>query len=204
MRLILASASPVRLRVLREAGFAPEVIVSDVDETGVDHYTPPEAVRALAERKAENVAERLGTGDHLVVGCDSMLEIDGEMRGKPSSLAEARRWWQSMAGRSGVLHTGHAVIDGRNERLASATASTTVRHGTPTPTELDALLTTGEALRVAGAFTIDGYAAPFVDSIEGDHSNVLGLSLPTLRLLLRELGVTITDLWAPPGGADRW
>jgi septum formation protein len=198
LRIVLASGSPARLRVLREAGFEPEVWVSGVEEVGVEHLAPPEAVRALAERKAESVAEELGEGSHVIIGCDSMLEVDGEARGKPVSTSEARAWWRAMAGRSGVLHTGHAVIDGRNMRLASATSSATVRHGTPTPTELDALLATGEALEVAGGFTIDGRAAPFIDGIDGDHGTVLGLSLPTLRLLLRELGITITDLWAQP------
>jgi septum formation protein len=195
VRLVLASASPARLRVLREAGFDPVVEISGADEAGVDHYAPSEAVRALAERKAEAVADRLGAGDHVIVACDSMLEVDGEVRGKPGSLEDARAWWRSMAGRTGLLHTGHAVIDGRSQRLASATATTAVRHGNPTSAELDALLSTREALTVAGAFTIDGYAAPFIEGIDGDPGTVLGLSLPLLRKLLIELGHSITDFW---------
>jgi septum formation protein len=199
-RLILASASPARLRVLRDGGFDPVVEVSGADETIASHYSPHEAVRALAERKAEAVAERLGAGDHIVVACDTMFEVDGEVRGKPETLEDARAWWRSMAGRTGLLHTGHAVIDGRTQRLASATATTSVRHGHPTPAELDALLATGEALYAAGAFTIDGYAAPFIEGIDGDHGTVLGLSLPLLRKLLVELGHSITDLWVERRG----
>ena len=191
---MLASASPARLAVLRAAGLAPEVIVSDVPE---DDVTGPAAkvALALAERKASAVAERLSGEDALVVGCDSVLEVDGETRGKPASLAEARAWWASVAGRTAVLHSGHCVIDTMSGARASAVASTTVRYGTPTAEEMDAYLATDEPLRVAGGFTIDGYAAPFVDGIDGDHGTVLGLSLPVLRRLLAEVGSPIVELW---------
>jgi septum formation protein len=194
-RLVLASASPARLAVLRTAGFAPEVVVSGVPE---DDVTGPPAKVALelAERKAAAVAERLTDEPALVVGCDSVLDVDGEARGKASSVGEARRWWASVAGRTAVLHSGHCVVDTGTGRRASAVASATVRYGTPTEAEIDAYVATGEPLRVAGGFTIDGYAAPFVDAIEGDHGTVLGLSLPTLRRLLAELGVPIVELWA--------
>jgi septum formation protein len=195
-RLILASASPARLGVLRSAGFEPEVIVSGVDEDDV--VGPPEKIAlVLAERKASTVAD--GIDDPaIVIGCDSVLDVDGLARGKPSSADEARAWWASVAGRSAVLHSGHCVIDTATGRRASAVASTTVRYGSPTDAEIDAYLATGEPLAVAGGFTIDGYAAPFVDSIDGDHGTVLGISLPLLRRLLADIGVSITDLWAHP------
>lgn len=194
-RLILASASPARLAVLRAAGFDPEVIVSGVDEDGVTGPTDKVAL-VLAERKAAAVAAQVD-GDALVIGCDSVLDVDGETRGKPATVEEARAWWASVAGRTAVLHSGHCVIDTGAGRRASAVASTTVRYGTPTPEEMDAYLATDEPLAVAGGFTIDGYAAPFVDGIEGDHGTVLGLSLPLVRRLLAEMDVAITDLWVP-------
>ena len=193
-RLVLASASPARLGVLRSAGFDPEVIVSGVDEDGVTGPTDKVAL-VLAERKAAAVAAQVG-GDALVVGCDSVLDVDGELRGKPASVDEARAWWASVAGRTAVLHSGHCVIDVATGRRASAVASTIVRYGTPTGAEMDAYLATDEPLAVAGGFTIDGYAGPFVDGIDGDHGTVLGLSLPLLRRLLTEIDVAITDLWA--------
>lgn len=195
-RLVLASASPARLGVLRAAGLCPEVIVSDAAEDDVAGPTPVVA-RTLAERKASVVAERLGErSDALVVGCDSVLDVDGATRGKPSSVDEARAWWTSVAGRSAVLHSGHCVIDTRTGARASAVSSTVVHYGRPTPAEIDAYLATDEPLRVAGGFTIDGYAAPFVDRIEGDHGTVLGLSMPLLRHLLAEVGTPVVELWS--------
>lgn len=194
-RLILASASPARLGVLRAAGFDPEVIVSGVDEDGVSGPTDKIAL-LLAERKAAAVVEGLTGPPALVVGCDSVLDVDGVTRGKPASVDQARAWWASVAGRTAILHSGHCVIDTASGQRASAVASTTVRYGVPTDAEMDAYLATDEPLVVAGGFTIDGYAAPFIDSIDGDHGTVLGLSLPLLRRLLAELGIQITDLWA--------
>ena len=193
-RLVLASASPARLSVLRAAGFAPEVVVSDVPEDGVDHLPAVKAAVVLAERKAAAVAARLDPGP-LVVGCDSMLAIDGSVRGKPSSVDEARTWLRAWRGRSGVLVTGQAVVDTASGRQASAAVETEVRYGDPSDAELDAYLATGEALQVAGAFTLDGYSAPFVAGIDGDPGGVLGLSVPLLRRLLAQLDIPITDLW---------
>lgn len=193
-RLVLASASASRLRVLRDAGFAPDVIVSGVDEEGVSG--PPDKVaRLLAERKANAVAAELD-GDALVLGGDSVLDVDGEARGKPDSLAQARSWWKSVAGRSAELRSGLCVIDVSTGRQASSVASSTVHYGRPSPSEMDAYLATGEPLVAAGGFTIEGYAAPFIERIEGDPSTVLGLSLPLLRRLLADLGVEIVDLWS--------
>jgi len=195
-RLVLASASPVRARVLREAGLAPEVIVSGVDEDDVTGSTE-EIARILAERKAEAVATALTGDPALVLGGDTVLDVDGETRGKPASLDEARAWWASVAGRTGTLHSGLCVIDSATGRRAGGVATTIVHYGRPSGHEMDAYLATGEPLAVAGGFTIDGYAAPFVDRIEGDHGAVLGLSMPLLRRLLAEIGLAITDLWVP-------
>ncbi|MEW2222903.1 nucleoside triphosphate pyrophosphatase [Streptomyces sp. NPDC006990] len=199
-RLVLASASPARLALLRQAGMAPEVVVSGVDEDALDAPTPSELARVLAEAKAAAVAARAEAAEALVVGCDSVLELDGLPLGKPADAAEATARWRDMRGRSGVLHTGHCVVDTRaaaEGARRSVTTSTTVHFGRPSDAEVAAYVASGEPLHVAGAFTLDGRSGPFVDGIEGDHGNVLGLSLPTLRRLLGELGVVVTDLWAP-------
>ena len=197
-RLILASASPARLSVLRAAGFDPEVVVSDVPEDGVDHLPVVDAAVALAMRKAQAVVDRLGAVDALVVGCDSMLSIDDARRGKPASIDQARAWLRVWRGRSGTLVTGQCVVDTATGRQATGVVETEVRYGDPSDAELEAYLATGEALQVAGAFTLDGYSAPFVDGVTGDPGGVLGLSLPLLRQLLRKLDIAITDLWAVP------
>jgi len=209
--LVLASRSPARLALLRAAGFAPHVVVSGVPEDH-DDGSAADVALTLAERKASAVADRLLAGDAagteggpagpappaLVLGCDSVLEVDGELRGKPSSAAEARRWWRSQRGREGTLVTGHAVVDTATDRRASDVAATVVRFGTPTDDEIDAYVATGEPLHVAGGFTLDGYAAPFVDGIRGDHGTVIGVSPPLLRRLLADVGIAITDLWDLP------
>ena len=195
---MLASASPARARVLREAGFAPEVIVSGVPEDDVSGPTA-EVAQALAVRKARVVAEGLAAEDGaVVVGCDTVLDVDGETRGKAPDLATARAWWASVAGRSATLHSGLCVLDTTNDRCAAGVATTIVRYGRPSDAEMDAYLATGEPLHVAGGFTIDGFAAPFVDGIDGDHGAVLGLSVPLLRQLLRAIDIEITDLWVTP------
>ncbi|MGN9792266.1 Maf family protein [Streptomyces sp. NPDC054847] len=195
-RLVLASASPARLNLLRQAGLAPDVIVSGVDEDALTAPTPAELALVLAEAKAAAVAARPEAAGALLIGCDSVLELDGEALGKPADAEEATARWKAMRGRAGVLQTGHCVIDTVTGRRASATASTTVRFGEPTDAEIAAYVASGEPLYVAGAFTLDGRSAPFIDGIDGDPGNVIGLSLPLLRRLLAELGVSITDLWA--------
>ncbi|MFE3827089.1 Maf family protein [Streptomyces sp. NPDC059092] len=195
-RLVLASASPARLGLLKQAGLAPEVVVSGVDEDALSAPTPAELALVLAEAKATTVAALPETAGALVVGCDSVLELDGEALGKPADAAEATLRWKAMRGRTGILRTGHCVIDTATGRRAGETASTTVHFGTPSDAEIAAYVASGEPLHVAGAFTLDGLSAPFVDSIEGSHGNVVGLSLPLLRTLLLAHGVTITDLWA--------
>ncbi|MCW2874528.1 nucleoside triphosphate pyrophosphatase [Actinacidiphila oryziradicis] len=193
--IVLASASPARRGLLKSAGLDPKVIVSGVDEDAITADTPGELARVLAEAKAAVVAGQLRDGA-LVIGCDSVLDLDGEALGKPADAEEAAARWKAMRGRTGVLRTGHCVIDTANGRQVSATASTTVRFGNPDDAEIAAYVASGEPLQVAGAFTLDGLSAPFIDGIDGDHGNVLGLSLPLLRRLLADLGVRITDLWA--------
>ncbi|GFH35967.1 nucleoside triphosphate pyrophosphatase [Streptomyces pacificus] len=195
-RVVLASASPARLGLLRDAGLVPEVVVSGVDEEALTAPDPGTLALVLAEAKADAVAARPESAGALVIGCDSVLELDGEALGKPADEEEATARWKSMRGRAGVLRTGHCVIDTASGRRVSATDSTTVRFGDPTDAEIAAYVASGEPLHVAGAFTLDGRSAPFVDSIEGSHGNVIGLSLPLLRRLLADLGVGITDLWA--------
>jgi septum formation protein len=196
MRFVLASASPGRLRTLRNAGVEPEVEVSGVEEDLVTAPTPADLVRELAHAKAVAVAGRQ-RGELLVLGCDSLLELDGKALGKPSSAAEAVRRWQQLRGRSAVLHTGHTLIevaDSALMRISDRLASTEVRFADPSDAEIEAYVATGEPLRVAGAFTVDGFGGWFVDAVAGDHHNVVGLSLPLLRRMLLDFGYAVTDL----------
>jgi septum formation protein len=195
-RLVLASASPARLSLLRQAGLAPHVVVSQVDESTVRAPRVAEQVALLASAKAAAVARQ--ETDSLVIGADSLLEFNGKPLGKPADAAEARERWQRMAGRSGILHTGQALFDVRDGAVVGrdiAVASTVVYFATPTPQEIEAYLATGEPLAVAGAFTLDGLGAPFVRRVEGDPAAVVGLSLTVLRTQLAKRGLAITDLW---------
>jgi septum formation protein len=195
-RLVLASASPARLTLLRQAGLAPEVVVSDVDESTVSAPRVAEVVALLASAKATAVAGR--ERDALVIGADSLLEFRGQPLGKPADARDARARWQRMSGNSGVLHTGQALLDVRDGHVASrdvAVTSTVVHFARITPAELEAYLATGEPLAVAGAFTLDGLGAPFVRRVEGDPAAVVGLSLAVLRTQLAKRGLAISDLW---------
>ncbi|MGY1754904.1 Maf family protein [Blastococcus sp. SYSU D01042] len=195
-RLVLASASPARLSLLRQAGLAPEVVVSDVDESAYSAPRVAEEVALLAAAKAAAVAKQ--ETDALVIGADSLLEFAGKPLGKPADAADARDRWRRMSGRSGVLHTGQALFDVRDGVVASrdiAVASTVVYFAEPTQPEIEAYLATGEPLAVAGAFTLDGLGAPFVRRVEGDPAAVVGLSLTVLRTQLAKRGLAITDLW---------
>jgi septum formation protein len=200
MRLILASASPARLRVLQGAGLHPEAIVSGVDESLLAAPTAPELVAKLAKAKAEAVFEGQPVDNIIVIGCDSVFEFEGQVYGKPESAAQARARIQTMRGHSGLLHTGHHVIirEGGKEKSASAVATTKVNFGDFDDAFIDAYLATGEPLAVAGAFTIDGYGGAFIDGVEGDPHNVIGISLPLLRQMLEALGLRYERLWALP------
>lgn len=194
--LVLASQSPARLATLQRAGVDPVVIVSGVDESVLDGLPPRELALGLAELKRDAVLDRELPADALVLGCDSVLDLDGTALGKPSSAEEAAQRWKSMRGRSGVLVSGHALTDVATGRSLSATAATTVHFADIDDAEIAAYVATGEPLHVAGAFTIDGLGAAFVTGVEGDHHNVIGLSLPLLRTMLADLGHSWTDLWS--------
>lgn len=192
-RVILASASPARLATLRAAGLDPEVIVSGVDEDQVESHDAENLAAALAQLKCRAVAAQLDDPDALVIGCDSVLAFENGILGKPEDAREAKARWQRMRGRSGVLHTGHCVRLGDREFVE--TASTVVHFEDVSDAEIDAYVATGEPLHVAGAFTIDGLGGAFIRGIEGDPHNVVGISLPLLREIVTDLGVTWTDLW---------
>ncbi|MGH3933843.1 MAG: Maf family protein [Pseudonocardiaceae bacterium] len=205
MRLVLASASPARLAVLRAAGVDPVVRVSGVDEEALlstlTGATPAALVTALASAKADAVAASVAAEypDAVIVGCDSMLHIGGKLVGKPSDAGTALRSWQAMAGGTGELLTGHAMVrlvGGAVIAAASGAQTTLIRFGTPAREEIAAYVGTGEPLQVAGGFTLDGRGGWFVDGIDGDPSSVIGISLPLTRRLLAEVGVPVVSLWS--------
>ncbi|MEN9607279.1 MAG: hypothetical protein RL605_1107 [Actinomycetota bacterium] len=208
-RLVLASTSPARLRLLRDGGIEPDTIAPGVDEDALVERLTAEGliagtadmVLALARAKAEAVLDNPIARDAIVIGCDSSLEFAGEALGKPHEPHVARERWMAMRGNSGTLFSGHWVIDNRQPqpgRLAPAAgrvSASVVHFADITDAEIDAYVATGEPLKVAGAFTIDGLGGAFLRGIEGDSHTVVGLSLPTLRDLVRELGVEYTSLW---------
>ena len=209
--LILGSASPARATLLGNAGITPTIWHSRVDEDALiadagDRATDPITVtQLLATAKARDVADQVRSGavpgipagPVLVIGADSMLAFGGRVLGKARTAQEIRERWAAMSRRSGVLFTGHTVIELTTDRQVERTVATTVRFGHPDPVELEAYIASGEPFEVAGSCTIDGLGGPFIDGIDGDHTNVIGLSLPALRSLLAELGFRWTDLWSP-------
>jgi septum formation protein len=200
VRFVLASQSPARLATLRAAGLEPEQIVSGVDEDAFDAASPAELALQLAIAKAQTVAAKVGA-DAIVMGCDSVLDFGGKALGKPGDVDEARARWQEMRGKDGILVTGHCVVDTRGGadpddwKVALDVNPTMVRFVEVSDEEIEAYLASGEPLHVAGAFTLDGLGGWFVESIVGDPSNVVGISLPLVRRLLGEVGVTVPELW---------
>lgn len=219
-QLLLASASPARLATLQRAGVDPLVCVSNVDEeeelrTASRRFGPlgaAEEALVLARAKAEAVAQQRKAGgppgapagahrsadfdgDVVILGCDSILEFAGHSWGKPADAAQARARWLQMAGNSGVLHTGHWLIDEATGRMTGASTATEVHFTAMTEAEIEAYLETEEPLNVAGAFTIDGHGGWFIERIGGDHHTVVGVSLPLLRKLLADIGISVVDLW---------
>ncbi|MCW2754130.1 MAG: septum formation protein Maf [Marmoricola sp.] len=192
-RLILASASPARLATLRAAGLDPEVVVSGVDEDAVEITEASSYALRLAQLKAVAVAADQPRA--VVIGCDSVLEFEGEVLGKPRDAADATARWQRMRGNSGVLHTGHCVIDTHREVWLARSAATQVRFAPISDDEIAAYVGTGEPLRVAGAFTLDGLGSAYVSGITGDPHNVVGISVPLLRVMLDELGFVWHEFW---------
>jgi septum formation protein len=202
VQIVLASASPGRLATLRRAGIEPLVIVSGVDETD-DEPDPAQLALNLAVRKADAVIARLeqtgsvdGRFEQVVLGCDSVLELDGVNYGKPEDADAAIERWQRMRGRTGVLHTGHCLVSPRTGHAVARVAGTKVTFAMVTDAEIAAYVATGEPLRVAGAFTLDGLGGPFVERVDGDPHNVVGLSLPLLRTMLADLGIAWPSLWS--------
>lgn len=187
--IVLASASPARKSLLTRSGLTFTTIVSGVDEESEEilSLTPVAMALTLAERKARAVADRLDAGA-LVIGCDSVFELDGVPYGKPLTAGVATDRWRSMRGRTGTLHTGHCVIDTVTGKQVSDTASTDVTFAAISDEEIASYVASGEPLNVAGAFTIDSLGGPYIDWIKGDPSCVEGLSLPLLRRMMEELG----------------
>jgi septum formation protein len=198
--LVLASASPARLSTLRTAGIEPLVVVSGVDESQLTDLPPAELALQLAELKCAAVVGRPEVpGDGLVLGCDSVLELDGQVLGKPDDADDARARWRAMRGRRGVLHTGHCLLDLAAGTRVVRAVDTVVHWADVDDEEIEAYVGTGEPLHVAGAFTLDGLGGAFVRGVEGDPHSVVGVSLPVLREMVRELGHGWTELWAKDG-----
>lgn len=204
---LLASASPARRRLLESAGIHPIVCPSDVDESQVQTSNPVELVETLAQLKAQSIAERLKNGElprlsaqtvpasWLIAGCDSVLLVNGEIHGKPADASEAVSRWQMMRGNAGELYTGHVLIDLAKDQTLVRCQITRVYFANVSDQQIKAYVATGEPLKCAGCFALEGKGGLFVEKLEGCHTNVIGLSLPLLRQMLGELGYDVTDFW---------
>jgi septum formation protein len=192
-QFVLASASPARRRLLQTVGIDPIVRVSDFDESQIQLSDPAELVQVLAQKKAETVVPQFESA--LIMGCDSVLAVNGEIHGKPASPEDAIARWQVMQGNFGDLYTGHTLIDISQNRTLVKCQVTRVYFGQMSDRAIAAYVATGEPLKCAGAFALEGFGSLFVEKIEGCHSNVIGLSLPLLRRMLAEMGYEVTDFW---------
>jgi septum formation protein len=193
INLVLASASPARRRLLQSVGINPLVCVSNFDEDTIQLTDPIALVETLARCKAEVVITQVN--DSLILGCDSVLVVNGEIHGKPRDAAEAFDRWQLMRGNQGTLYTGHALIDQRQAKTVIRCGITQVYFGRVSDAQIQAYIATGEPLACAGCFALEGKGSALVDKIEGCHSNVIGLSLPLLRSMLAELGHDLSTYW---------
>lgn len=190
---ILASASAARRRLLQTVGIEPIVCPSDFDESQVKISDPAQLVEILSQRKAETVSPQFESA--LVMGCDSVLAVHGEIHGKPADAEEARQRWRMMQGSFGDLYTGHTLIDNSQNCSLVKHQVTRVYFAQISDRTIDAYIATGEPLKCAGAFALEGRGGLFVERIEGCHSNVIGLSLPLLRRMLEELEYDVADFW---------
>lgn len=190
---VLASASPARKRLLQNAGIEPMICISDFDESQIQLSEPVELVQTLALHKAQAVAGQFSSA--LVLGCDSVLSVGGEIHGKPRDAEEAIARWQKMRGTTGNLYTGHALIDLAQEKTLVRCGITKVYFAEVSDREIIAYVATGEPLKCAGCFALEGRGSLFVEKLEGCHTNVIGLSLPLLRQMLAQLGYGATDFW---------
>jgi septum formation protein len=190
---VLASASPARRKLLQTVGIDPLVYQSNFDESAIQKENTIDLVQTLAQCKAETVAPQIS--DALILGCDSVLEIDGEIYGKPENPEEAILRWRKMRGNNGTLYTGHALIDQRQEKQLIRCGITQVYFADLSDAEIVAYVSSGEPLKCAGCFALEGKGSLFVEKIEGCHSNVIGLSLPLLRNMLKDLGYQVIDFW---------
>lgn len=190
---VLASASPARRRLLQNAGIEPVICQSDFDESQVQINEPGALVETLARCKAEKVASQFS--EALILGCDSVLSVEGKIYGKPANQAEAISHWQILRGNVGMLYTGHALIDLSQDKAIVRCGVTRVYFAKVSDRTIKAYVATGEPLKCAGCFALEYRGAFFVEKIEGCHSNVIGLSLPLLRQMLGELGYEAIDFW---------
>lgn len=190
---VLASASAARLRLLRTAGIEPIVRVSDFDEDQIQLTNPKDLVQSLATEKASAVAQQFNGA--LILGCDSVLALQGAIYGKPADPAEAIERWRQMRGQMGELYTGHVLIDQVTQRTLVRAQITQVYFALISDREIEAYVESGEPLHCAGCFALEGRGGLFVEKIIGCHSNVIGLSLPLLRQMLSDLGYSVTDFW---------
>ena len=204
LKFVLASASSARRRLLQLIGIEAIVQPSHFDESLIEETHPGILVQSLARKKATIVADQVRQNtpmntptNTLVLGCDSVLFLGGEIHGKPKDAADAIQRWRQMRGQKGELYTGHALIDLQHNRVLVHTAITNVFFAEINDREIEAYVATGEPLHCAGCFALEGRGGLFVEKLEGCHTNVIGLSLPLFRRMLRELGYNISDFWAP-------